>query len=251
MSAPHPTAAKFSAALRNLADRKQAILLQRFFKTGKGEYAEGDAFIGVKVPVVRRPVRQFNAMVPKEAEKLVRSAIHEERLGGLLLWVQAFRKGDQAIRDQVFARYLANTRHVNNWDLVDLSAPQIVGSSLPPADTTFLQTLASSPLLWERRVAVLATLAYIRQGEYRPTLELCELLVDDRHDLMHKACGWMLREVGKHDRKPLQVFLQKHAAIMPRTMLRYAIEHFSPVERQRFMAIGRPLSRSKPTSTVI
>jgi len=246
---PHPTAAEFSTALRNLANPRQAAILQRFFKTGKGEYAEGDAFIGVKVPVLRRLVRQFKAMAPKEAEKLVRSAIHEERLGGLLLWVHACQKGDQGARDQVFTLYLANTRHVNNWDLVDLSAPQILGSSLPPADTTFLQTLAASPLLWERRIAILTTLAYIRQGKFVPTLELCQQLLADRHDLMHKACGWMLREVGKRDRKRLQEFLQKRAASMPRTMLHYAIEHFSPAERQRFMAAGRALSRSKSTNT--
>lgn len=239
-----PTATEFSAALRALANPQHATILQRFFKTAKGEYAEGDLFIGVKVPPIRRLVRQFKAMAPKEAAKLVRSAIHEERLGGLLLWVHAFEKGELATREQIFALYLAHTRHINNWDLVDLSAPQIVGASLPPGDTTFLETLAASPLLWERRIAILATFAYIRRADFAPTLKLCEMLLADRHDLMHKACGWMLREVGKRDRKPLVAFLQKHAAAMPRTMLRYAIEHFGPAERERFMAMGRPKTRT-------
>lgn len=244
-----PTAAEFAAALRALANPLRAAILQRFFKTGKGEYAEGDLFIGVKVPPIRRLVRQFRAMVPAEAAKLVRSRIHEERLGGLLLWVQAFARGEAATRERIFALYLANTRHINNWDLVDLSAPQIVGGSLPPQDTSFLRTLAQSPLLWERRIAVLATFTYIRQGTFGPTAQLCEMLFDDPHDLMHKACGWMLREVGKRDRQTLAAFLQKHADIMPRTMLRYSIEHFSLAQRPQFMAAGRPVPRSRPAST--
>lgn len=240
-----PAAAAFSAALRELANPQQAAILQRFFKTGKGEYAEGDVFIGVMVPQIRTLVRQHKAMPPKEAAKLVRSSIHEDRLGGLLLWVHAFTRGDDTVRGEVFSLYLAHTRYINNWDLVDLTAPQIVGGSLPPADTTFLHSLAASPLLWERRIAILATHHYIRQNEFAPTLELCEVLLADRHDLMHKACGWMLREVGKRDRATLVRFLQRHAGTMPRTMLRYAIEHFSPAERERFMAVGKRRSSAK------
>lgn len=241
-----PTAAQFSSALHALANHQHAAILQRFFKTGKGQYAEGDMFIGVKVPPIRKLVREFSAMPPAEAAKLVRSPVHEERLGGLLLWVHAFARGDTATRERIFALYLANTRYINNWDLVDLSAPQIVGGSLPPEDTTFLRALAESPLLWERRIAMLATFTYIRQGTFGPTLELCELLLGDRHDLMHKACGWMLREVDKRHRQTLAPFLQQRAAAMPRTMLRYAIEHFDLAERRRFMSIGRPVRLSKP-----
>jgi 3-methyladenine DNA glycosylase AlkD len=236
MDKERPTARDLQLALQREANPEQAKFLLRFFKTGKGEYAEGDLFIGIKVPVVRGLVRQFKAMAPKEAQKLVRSEIHEHRLAGLLLWVHAFEKGDQKTRTEVFDLYLGNTRQINNWDLVDLSAPQIVGGFLPPEETTFLETLAESSLLWERRIAVLATFAYIRRGIFAPTLLLCEKLLQDQHDLMHKACGWMLREVGKRDRKTLEGFLKQHCRTMPRTMLRYAIEHFDEKQRKLYMA---------------
>ncbi|HWI57053.1 MAG TPA: DNA alkylation repair protein, partial [Bacillota bacterium] len=213
-----------------------AKILKSFFKTGPGQYGEGDVFIGVKVPVIRKLVRQFRAMGANEARHLVRSPIHEERLAGLLLWVHAFEKGDEQVRRQIFDLYLRHTKHINNWDLVDLSAPQIVGHSVNPQDTALLDSLAASGLLWERRIAVLASFAYIRQGLFEPTQRLCRQLMQDRHDLMHKACGWMLREIGKRDRATLSGFLEQHARVMPRTMLRYALEHYSQEDRQKYMA---------------
>ncbi len=232
-------AAVLSRELRALANPEHAAILQRFFKTGPGQYGEGDVFVGLKVPVIRALVRQCRAMPPKEALKLVRSAIHEERLAGLLIWVQACERGDGRVRQQVFRLYLRNTRHINNWDLVDLSAPQIVGQQMDPEtpeSAALLERLAQSPWLWDRRIAVLATLAWIRAGRFGPTLDLCRRLLTDRHDLMHKACGWMLREVGKRDQQTLRQFLDRHARKMPRTMLRYSLEHFSATERAKFMA---------------
>lgn len=230
-----PTAAAFSAAIHKLANPAKAKLLQRFFKTGPGEYAEGDRFLGIMVPQTRALVREFKRMTPTEAVKLVRSKWHEERLAGLLLWVQAFQKGDEAARAQVFRLYLANLGFINNWDLVDLSAPQIVGGSLTSEKDPLLRKLAGSSVLWERRVAVLATFMLIREGKFEPSLDLCRRLMQDPEDLMHKACGWMLREIGKCDRSCLTAFLKEHAPKMPRTMLRYAIEHYPEPERQRFL----------------
>ncbi|HWQ91830.1 MAG TPA: DNA alkylation repair protein [Clostridia bacterium] len=240
---PRLTAEDFAQALRRAADPAQARFLQSFFKTGPGQYGHGDVFIGLRVPVVRQHVRQFRGMPPAEAGKLVRSEIHEERLGGLLLWVQAFEKGDEHERKAIFDLYLKNRSHINNWDLVDASAPVIVGESLEPGDCMLLDELVGSTALWDRRIAVLATFAFIRQGAFEPTLRLCGKLLGDKQDLMHKACGWMLREVGKRDRAVLSGFLDQHAAVMPRTMLRYALEHYPAAERLRYMgASARPKS---------
>ena len=239
-----PAARALSDSLRLLANPEQARFLQRFFKTGPGQYAEGDVFLGIKVPLIRQQVRRFCTMSPNEAQKLVRSPIHEERLAGLLLWVECFRKGDARTRGRIFNLYLRNTRHINNWDLVDASAPHIVGGFLRPQDTALLDSLAGSELLWERRIAILATGGYIRKGIFSPTLRLCRRLLQDPHDLMHKACGWMLREVGKRDRASLSRFLERHAGEMPRTMLRYALEHYRPEERRQFMA--QPKTPAKP-----
>lgn len=237
-----PTARDLMAAIGHEARPGQAAILQRFFKTGPGQYGEGDIFVGVKVPVLRRLVREHKGMAAGEAAKLLRSKVHEHRLAGLLLWAHLFEKGDARQRDEVFDLYLRHTRYINNWDLVDLSAPQIVGGSLQAEDTTFLESLAESPLLWERRIAIVATHAFIRRNVFTPTLRLCEILLRDGHDLMHKACGWMLREVGKRDRVALSGFLQKHAAIMPRTMLRYALEHYDQKDRHRYMALKSALT---------
>lgn len=223
--------------LRRLSDPFQAKVLQSFFKTGPGEYAEGDRFVGVKVPVVRRLVREYAGMPPEEASELVRSSIHEERLAGLLLWVESFKKGDDGLRARIFDLYRSHAPYINNWDLVDLSAPTIVGEWLRPEDWRALELLAQSPSLWERRTSVLATFAWIRRGTFSPTLRLCEKLMTERHDLMHKCCGWMLREIGKRDRGTLRAFLDQHAGVMPRTMLRYALEHFAASERQLYMAM--------------
>jgi len=250
-SASSVSATSLAAAILAAGNPATAQILQRFFKTAPGQYGEGDRFAGVKIPVLRALVRQHKAIAPREAVKLMRSGIHEHRLAALMLWVHHFERGDEAVRRSVFDLYLAHTRYINNWDLVDVSAPQVVGGFLDPADTAFLRTLAQSPLLWERRIAIVCTHSYIRRNVFAPTLQLCEILLGDRHDLMHKACGWMLREVGKRDRAVLSRFLDQHAAAMPRTMLRYALEHYAPGDRRRYMqmkaklAAGTPLIRAR------
>jgi 3-methyladenine DNA glycosylase AlkD len=229
-----------SDALRKLANPAKAKVLRSFFKTGPGQYAEGDQFLGVMVPQTRALVREFKRLTPEAAVPLVNSKWHEERLAGLLLWVQAFEKGDEAMRKRVFDLYMTNLEFVNNWDLVDLSAPQIVGGSAGSGKNGLLLRLARSPVVWEKRVAVVATLALIRLGEFEATQDLCHRLMRDPEDLIHKACGWMLREIGKRDRSCLTAFLMRHAPEMPRTMLRYAIEHYPEAERQKYLATRKP-----------
>lgn len=213
------------AALRSAADPEKALVLARFFKTGPGDYGEGDQFCGVVVPKIRRIANAHRNAPRREVRKLLRSKLHEERLAALLILVDQFREGDAVQRREIFDLYLAHTAHINNWDLVDLTAPHIVGAHLYDKDTSLLTRLALSQSLWERRIAMLSTHYFIRQGNSRETLRIAELLLHDPHDLIHKAVGWMLREAGKRCslREELH-FLDAHAAVMPRTMLRYAIE---------------------------
>jgi 3-methyladenine DNA glycosylase AlkD len=232
------------AELARMADPAQAAVLMRFFKTGPGEYAEGDRFRGLKTPQVRATVKCADTLPLAEIARLVESPWHEDRATGLLIAVRQFeRTKEAAVRRELFEFYLAaaESGRVNNWDLVDITAPQIVGGWLRerPERARTLDRLARSRLLWERRIAVLATLHFIRCGEFGDTLRLAATLRDDPHDLMHKAVGWMLREVGKRDRAALDGFLAEQAARMPRTMLRYAIEKHSPAERARWLAAGR------------
>lgn len=230
------------SALENLctelaahADPEAAAFLQGFFKTGPGEYAEGDRFMGIRVPVVRRIARQYRGLSRADRLELLRSPLHEERLAALVLMVEAYKRGRVEEREAIFADYLAHTRHINNWDLVDVSAPHIVGAHLPPNDVDVLERLAASDDLWERRIAIIATFHFIRQGDFGPTLFVAEMLVHDRHDLIHKAVGWMLREVGKKDVSVLEAFLEEHAQTMPRTALRYAIEKFDADKRKAYL----------------
>ncbi len=227
--------------LRALADAKRAAGAARFFKTGGGEYGEGDKFLGVTVPQVRSLVREGDDLSEAGLLSLLHSEWHEERLLALLILVRRFQraKGDERERKRVVDLYLDNSQWVNNWDLVDSSAPYILGEWLLPRDRAILQQLASSESLWEQRIAVLATFAFIRAGEFADTLRLCKSLLGHNHDLMHKACGWMLREVGKRDPAPLRTFLDQHAARMPRTMLRYAIEKLSEQEQRRYLSVKR------------
>lgn len=236
------TAAQVQAELARLADPAQAAVLSRFFKTGPGEYAEGDRFRGLKTPQVRATVKRAEALPLAEIARLVESLWHEDRATGLLLAVRRFERAKAlAVRRELFDFYLAAAKagRINNWDLVDITAPQIVGGWLRerPERVRTLDRLARSALLWERRIAVLATLHFIRCREYGDTVRLATRLRDDPHDLMHKAVGWMLREVGKRDRSALDAFLTEHAARMPRTMLRYAIEKHSAAERVRWRAM--------------
>ncbi len=228
--------------LREAAHPSQAAIARRFFKTGPGEYGEGDLFLGLKVPQLRAELPHTDALSEADVLDLLHSEWHEERLLALLALGRRFaraKKEDAATQQRLVSLYLANTKWINNWDLVDSSAPHILGAWLLRRDRTVLDTLAASTSLWEQRIAILATQAFIRAGDFADTLRLSALFLSHPHDLMHKACGWMLREVGKRDVKPLLSFLDQHAARMPRTMLRYAIEKLSPKARQAYLAMKK------------
>jgi 3-methyladenine DNA glycosylase AlkD len=229
------TAKDLQARLRALANPKDAAFLAGFFKTGPGEYGEGDVFLGVRVPAIRKVATEFKGMALSEVERLLHSPIHEERLAALVILVVQAAKGDAATRKAIYDLYLANTRHVNNWDLVDLTAPQIVGAYLEDKCRKPLYRLAKSDWLWDRRISILATFHFIRLGDFSDTLRIAEILLADREDLMHKAAGWMLREVGKRDAAMLEHFLDNHCRAMPRTMLRYAIERLPEKKRRAYM----------------
>jgi 3-methyladenine DNA glycosylase AlkD len=214
------------ARLESLAEEQDAAILQRFFKTGPGEYGEGDRFRGIRVPVLRRLCREFKQAGLTEAVALLGSMWHEDRLLALLILIERYRKADESGRESIYALYSSQTARINNWDLVDISAPHVVGRHLSGSDRTPLYLFAASASLWERRIAIISTFYFIRNGEFEDTLSISELLLDDQEDLIHKAVGWMLREVGKRDRKVLERFLERHGPRMPRVMLRYAIERF-------------------------
>jgi len=229
------TSIRIQRSLRRFATKEKAVGLQRFFKTGLGQYGEGDKFLGVMVPDIRKVVKEFRDLPLAETEKLLQSSWHEERLCALLLLVGQFERGDEVERKKVYSLYLRNTRYINNWDLVDLSAPKIVGPYLDGGSRSLLYRFVRSGNLWERRIAILATFHYIKNGEFTDSLALAEKLLGDDHDLMHKAVGWMLREVGKKDVAVLEGFLKKHRHRMPRTTLRYAIERFPEARRKKYL----------------
>ncbi len=221
--------------LRKLGDPAIAAHSQGFFKTGPGEYGEGDRFLGIRMPKLRAEASGARSLPLNETLKLLHSPYHEARLLALLILVDRFTQGDDDARARIYRHYLEQTRHINSWDLVDSSAPNIVGAYLYPRDKTVLYRLAESESLWQRRIAVMATLYFIRRQSYADTLALCETLIDDPEDLIHKATGWMLREIGKRDGKTERRFLKQHYRRMPRTMLRYAIEKFPREERQGYL----------------
>ncbi len=231
------TAKAAQKRLRSFACPEQAAILSRFFKTSPGQYGEGDRFIGVKVPVTRKVAKEFKDL--PLAECLLHSDIHEERLLALVILVGQFEKGDDATRKSIYDLYLANMANINNWDLVDLSAPQIVGGYLENRSRKPLCRLAKSASLWERRTSIVATHWFIRQGDLADTLRIAEKLLGDREDLIHKAVGWMLREVGKRETAALEEFLDQHCRVMPRTMLRYAIERFPEKKRRAYLRPGK------------
>ncbi len=240
MSRPfQPSSGTLSAALRAVADPSDAHHLRRFFKTGPGEYGAGDVFIGVRVPAIRRLARQFADIDIGQAVALLGSGIHEERLLALLIWVRQYQQGDEATRDRVFQAYLDNRARVNNWDLVDLSAEHIVGAHLFHRPRQPLHELSVSHSLWDRRIAIVSTYHFIRRDDFAETLAIATRLIGDREDLIHKAVGWMLREVGKRNREAEETFLRRHGDTMPRTMLRYAIERFPEPLRQSYLAMGK------------
>lgn len=229
------TAKEIQQQMRRFATKEKAELLQRFFKTGPGQYGEGDKFLGVMVPNIRLVVKEFRDTPLSEVKKLMRSPWHEERVLALLILVDQFGRGNEVLRGKIYQLYVKNTGSINNWDLVDLSAPKIVGPYLDSRSRALLYRFVRSKNLWERRIAILATFHFIRQGDFADSLTLAEMLLDDDHDLMHKAVGWMLREVGKKDAAVLEDFLKKHHRKMPRTAFRYAIERFPEAKRKRYL----------------
>jgi 3-methyladenine DNA glycosylase AlkD len=231
-----PNLATLREELYGLADPADAVFLQRFFKTGPGEYGAGDKFLGLRVPALRRLARDYRQLRDEHAIEMLTSSWHEERLLALMLLIDGYGRGDSTRRDRIHDAYLAHTRYINNWDLVDASAASIVGQHLEARAIALLERLARSDDVWERRIAIISTLHFIRQNEFGPTLKIATLLLRDSHDLIHKAVGWMLREVGKRDRRAEDAFLKKHYRVMPRTMLRYAIERHPEKARKQYLA---------------
>ncbi len=208
----------------------------KFYKTGKGEYAEHDQFIGVNVPTLRKFAKAFSHLTRQEIAHLMTSSINEERLLALFLLIDQYRKADTPTKEEIYAFYMNHLKHVNNWNLVDASAHLIVGAHLQTSNRDILSTLARSPTLWERRIAIVATWYFIRYGDLVWTFKIAEILLKDKEDLIHKAVGWMLRESGKKDVEALISFLNQHVPHMPRTMLRYAIEKFPTHQRKVYLA---------------
>lgn len=235
------TAAFVLSELQSIGSLEKAVHLSRFFKTGPGQYGEGDRFLGVMVPYSRAIAKANKAMPLEEVQLLLESPWHEARLCALLILVYRFkeRKITEEEREQIYSFYIKNARRCNNWDLVDLSCRDIVGEYLVDKDRSILYRLADSENLWEQRIAVVATWAFIRRSDFNDTLALAERLMAHKHDLMHKAVGWMLREVGKKDRETLTNFLEKNATQLPRTTLRYAIEHYPEPQRQYFLKMKK------------
>lgn len=221
--------------MQALSSPRKAKDLAWFFKTGKGDYGEGDVFLGIMVPEQRKVAAKYREFSLSEIQELLNSKIHEHRLTALFILTTQFKKADEKGKEAIVKLYLANTKNINNWDLVDLSAPRILGEYLIDKDRKILYKMASSSLLWDRRIAVLSTFAFIAKNDFRDSLKIAELLLKDRHDLMHKAVGWMLREIGKRNQKAEEDFLKKHYKIMPRTMLRYSIEKFDDKKREFYM----------------
>ena len=227
---------KIANKLNKLKNPAKAKILQSFFKTGKGEYGEGDIFLGIVVPEQRKIVKKYfqEASLP-DVQKLLNSKIHEYRLVGILILVEKFKKAEDKLKKEIFDFYLKNTRNINNWDLVDLSAPHIIGNYLLDKDRKSLYKLAKSKTLWEKRIAILATFAFIREKQFANTIEISKILLKESHDLIHKAVGLMLREIGKRDEQELIKFLDKYTLQMPRTMLRYAIERLPEKKRKYYL----------------
>lgn len=251
-------AADVSNALRRLGTPAKAKTSARFFKSAPGQYGEGDKFLGVTVPEQRKIAKQFENLRLPDVEKLLNSPWHEDRLTGLFILVYKYSAADEETRKEIYDFYISHTKNINNWDLVDCSSEYIVGAWLDgkPEKMEVLLRLAKSKIIWERRIAMLATFGYIKQGRAKEALVIAKKLLHDKHDLIQKAVGWMLRELGKKvGRQYLVNFLDKHAAAMPRTALRYAIEHFDPHQKAHYMGLAKgarpalkPLARAESTA---
>jgi len=225
---------KIKQDLQNLQNPEKAKLLQRFFKTGKGEYGEGDIFLGITVPQQREISKKYTDLSLKDLQELLNSKIHEYRLVALLILIIKYKKAES--KKEIFDFYLKNTKNINNWDLVDLSAPNIIGNYLVNKDKSILYKLAKSNHLWGKRIAILSTFEFIKRNQFEDTLKISEILLKDKYDLIHKAVGWGLREVGKRDQQTEEEFLKKFYKEMPRTMLRYAIEKFDENKRKYYLS---------------
>lgn len=223
--------------LEKRANPEKAKLLQRFFKTGKGHYGEGDVFLGVMVPETREVAKMFLNLDLKEVEKSLFSKIHEERLASLLILVEKYKRGNDNVKKEVYDFYLANTKWINNWDLVDLTSHKIVGEWLLNKDRNILYKLAKTDDLWKKRISIISCFAFIRNNDFKDAIKISKILLNDKHDLIHKAVGWILREIGKKDLKVEEKFLKENDRYkkMPRTMLRYAIEKFDENKRKRYL----------------
>ncbi len=221
--------------LQALSDAEKREIFPKFFKAGKGEYGEGDRFLGVTVPNIRAIAKLHKDISIEEIRELLQSEWHEVRLCALIIMVEKSKKKDEALRKELFNLYLSQTKRINNWDLVDLSCRFIIGEYLLDKSRDILYQLAQSSLLWDNRIAIVSTYAFIRKGQLEDTYALSDLMMQHPHDLMHKAIGWMLREAGKRNPERLYDYVMSHRADMPRTMLRYAIEKFSPKERTILM----------------
>lgn len=228
-----PTLEAVILELEKLSNPEDALFLQHYFKTGPGGYGEGDIFRGIRVPVTRKVAKKHADLAI--AKKLIKSSFHEDRLLSLLMLVRLFNRGDDKQRRDIYNYYLKNTRHINNWDLVDSSAEFIVGPYLEDKSRQPLYDLAVSSDLWERRIAIISTFHFIRNKDFEDTFKIADILLEDRHDLIHKAVGWMLREAGKRDLAAEEAFLQPRYRRMPRTMLRYAIEKFPEEKRLGYL----------------
>lgn len=228
--------------LSKYADRDRVQTLQRFFKTGKGEYAEGDIFIGVYVPQIRKVAGEYAGLELLEISKLLKSKIHEERLLALLILVLKAKKGSDEVKNEILDFYLSHTKYINNWDLVDLSCREIVGDYAYNHNNKILSDLANSSDLWERRISMVSTYAYIIKGDSKQTLRIAKILIKDRHDLIQKAVGWMLREVGKRNGRDIErEFLDRNITQMGRVATRYALEHFEKAERDKYLSLNSNL----------
>lgn len=230
-----PSLAQLKKELKKLSNPKQAKILQRFFKTKKGEYGEGDIFLGVSVPKQRKTANKFQTLPLEDLEELLNSKIHEHRMTALFILIKQYEKAGEREKKAIFDFYLKNTKNINNWDLVDISAPKIIGDYLLKKPRTVLYKLVKSKNLWKKRIAILSTFSFIRNNEFDETLKISEMLLSDERDLIHKAVGWMLREIGKRDQKTEEKFLKKHYLQMPRTMLRYSIERFDEKKRKFYL----------------
>ena len=225
----------FKKVLKSSANKQKVVVMQRYFKTGKGEYGEGDIFIGITVPLQRKIAKQFSDLSLDNIKELVYSKIHEERLIAFLILVKRFQKADEKSKKEIYNFLIKNKKQINNWDLVDLTAPKTIGEYLLERDKTILFKLASSKNVWDRRISMMSTFPSIRNGEFQTTFKLAEILLNDEHDLIQKTVGWMLREIGKIDMNAEETFLKKYYRKMPRTMLRYAIEKFPEIKRKKYL----------------